>query len=275
MKTHGFTLIELLVVIAIIGLLATLSTVSFTSAKEKARIAGAQSFESSVHHLVGDEAVGMWNFDDGSGSVAVDSSGNGKTANLIGMDDTNWVEGERRMGINFAISKYVDVPTVSMGSFQNGLTWMGWVKTSNTAGSSWVFGGSGNTGGHYMQCGREYGDDEIHFELAMATPVTLNTTGINIADGKWHHLACVWDKIKKYIYIDGVLKASASAPSNGISATDSGHLHIGANIFPAAESWVGPLDEIRVYSVPMTTMQIQDAYLAGLERMRIADAVTE
>src|SRR3989344_5308294 len=77
MNKRGFTLIELLVVIAIIGLLATFAVVQLSGAREKARVAKGLSFQQSLLRSLGDDAAGIWNFDECSGSVANDMSGSG------------------------------------------------------------------------------------------------------------------------------------------------------------------------------------------------------
>lgn len=266
---HGFTLIELLVVIAIIGLLATMGAVSFVGSREKARIAGAQSFEASVHQAIGVEAVGYWSFDEGSGAVATDYSGRGNNGVLTGMVESDWVQGERGMGLDFTTSKYVNVPALSMGAFQSGLTWMGWIRTTNkTWGWMWPFSGSSNSTG-FNQCGKYTGNGEVRFDLSLATPQALDTSGVDIADGKWHHLACVWDGKKKYIYIDGTLKASVVVAPTGVLASANGNFVIGSQL-GLAQYWIGQLDEIRAYSVSLTATEIWGDYIAGAKRMRIS-----
>ena len=62
---RAFTLIEILVVIAIIGILASIVTVVSFEVREKARIAAALQFSSTVHNTLGAYLVGEWRFEEG------------------------------------------------------------------------------------------------------------------------------------------------------------------------------------------------------------------
>ena len=80
----GFTLIELLVVIAVIGMLASIVLVSLRGTREKATMAQVLQFASQVNHALGAYAVGIWSFDEGSGTTAMDSSGYGNDGTING-----------------------------------------------------------------------------------------------------------------------------------------------------------------------------------------------
>jgi len=82
MKNKSFSLIELLVVIAIIGLLASIILVSLKGVREKAEIAKGLEFSQSIQHALGADAVGIWSFDEDSGSTANDNSGYGNSGTL-------------------------------------------------------------------------------------------------------------------------------------------------------------------------------------------------
>jgi hypothetical protein len=61
------------------------------------------------------ELVGQWKFDEGSGTTAYDSSGNGHDGTLVG--GATWADGRFGGGIELdGTSGYVEVPSFERGS---------------------------------------------------------------------------------------------------------------------------------------------------------------
>jgi prepilin-type N-terminal cleavage/methylation domain-containing protein len=64
-RYKAFTLIELLVVIAIIGLLSSVVLVSTSGLRDRAEITKIMQWAKSLNSLLGSQAAGIWNFDEG------------------------------------------------------------------------------------------------------------------------------------------------------------------------------------------------------------------
>ena len=109
----GFSLIELLVAMAIIGILTTIVSVTFSSVRQKAVMAGAELFEASLYHNFGYQAVALWNFDEGMGKATRDDSDNRSTIALANDPTVLWASTTDARQGNSAITLKggtVDVP---------------------------------------------------------------------------------------------------------------------------------------------------------------------
>ncbi|MCK4998974.1 MAG: LamG domain-containing protein, partial [Anaerohalosphaera sp.] len=92
----------------------------------------------------------------------------------------------------------------------------------------------------------------------------VSTTGV--FDDQWHLVVGVFDGQTKKIYVDGLFNAEVSV-SGPIAATVS-PVSIGCRIWQSGEDWyignffTGSLDDIKLYSYPMTSQQVADLYVA-------------
>ena len=78
------------------------------------------------------------------------------------------------------------------------------------------------------------------------------TTDVN--DGKWHHIAGVFDGSGLYLYIDGILEAAkGAAKSIGIS---SHNVFIGANAQVPGREWKGLIEDVRIYNYALSHAEI-------------------
>ena len=69
------------------------------------------------------ELVGWWRLDDGSGTVAVDSSGNGYDGTIT---NATWEPGKFGMALAFDGTAYVDLPAESWSTIETQATFAFW-----------------------------------------------------------------------------------------------------------------------------------------------------
>jgi hypothetical protein len=82
-----------------------------------------------------------------------------------------------------------------------------------------------------------------------------------VLDGQWHHLAGLYDGSTVRLYVDGQLDVSVSA---GPVRTTSDPVYIGSRVNNTANrNWIGHIDEVRIYDVPLSKANI--LYLAETE----------
>jgi len=74
-----------------------------------------------------------------------------------------------------------------------------------------------------------------------------------ITDGLWHHIALTFDSSQRQLHVDGVLRASASSAT---SPSITPGLVIGASSTKTS-SWLGLIDDVRIYGCVLSTEEIQ------------------
>ncbi|MEI7720298.1 MAG: LamG-like jellyroll fold domain-containing protein [bacterium] len=256
----GFTLIELLVAISIVGLLASIVLVSLGNARQNARIAAGKQFDASMYHSL--KMVGEWDFDESSGSTAIDSQGlnngtiNGTVSRVSGIEKTalSFDGSTNSVSLPLSVTQGLTTFTISL-----------WVNTTDV----------GNSGAFYQKptfvgietAGGGTGDFGITTSaglLGMWGGLTASdsavTTTSNISDGTWHHIAAVNNGTTVKLYLDGA-PTSATIPSGspltnqffaiGACSTQGG----GIQYFHQ-----GSIDEVRIYSSALTAQDVGRLY---------------
>ncbi len=181
---------------------------------------------------------------------------------------------------------YLDCGNDSIEGIDVAITFSAWIKTSSFSTSDsavsrcygWRLRGNGGV---------------PRFSTTVLTNSDLDGT-INVADNSWHHVACVYDGAKKYIYIDGQLNNFVSC--TGLLNTGSTYIFtVGAmqkkydsvtfyEGFPK-DYYEGLVDDVRVYDDALSrneiwllvntgtdTLEAEDATLNGVEAYADAGA---
>jgi Concanavalin A-like lectin/glucanases superfamily len=211
-----------------------------------------------------------WNFDEGSGTSAADSSGNGYTGALTGTPA--WVTAHNNGGLSFNAAHPDQVQTTNSLYFGAGsFTYAAWVNTTQSVSQVRIVGSKIAAGtsyiwvNEYISAGLTGFSTEIRDDAAAAFGVQ---SGLSISDGLWHHVALVVDRTGNmiYLYVDGVAVSSTAHTFTGnfgvvgtpFTATTAGDQ--GAN---PTFAYQGTIDDVRIYNRALGAGEIAHLYNGG------------
>ncbi len=267
MNKKSFTLIELLVVIAILGLLASIVLVNTKGVREKAKIAKTLEFSQSIQNTLGVEAVGIWSFDEGSGSTAKDSSGYGNNGTISGASYTSETphkivgSGAGKYALSFGGSGYIDCGNGASLNITGEITLEAWIKTSD-----WGPGYRGivakNLSDNTPWALRINNTKQVIFNMnpsGQSWTLDLRFPQSSV-DGQWHHLVATYNGSVGAIYQDGKL-INTQTVNFSINPAVGDNVEIGGGAFN------GLIDEVRIYSRALTSAEIQKHYAESLKRL--------
>jgi parallel beta-helix repeat protein len=199
--------------------------------------------------------VGRWKFDEGSGTVAVDSS---KQANHGSISAGSWSDSVLQnygfsTGNSLMLngsSTMVEIPdSVTLQTYYVSLE--AWVKPVANSGQHTAILSRENE--WYMQIGNETGNGENHFEVAIKPSYSLLDGGA-ITPNVWTHLMAVWDGNTVRFYINGVRVKAYNATRGWITPTHN-PIRIG-NRWDTDAYFYGQLDEVAVYNRPLGDREV-------------------
>jgi len=279
---RAFTLLELLVVITIIGILASIVVVSMSGSTDSAEIAQVQPFSHQVHALLGHEAVLDFNFNEGDyntcsdGKDVCDASGynNNGDIYLDGADflsspvdgyalyfngSSDYIQGSSNLGISGDAEFTMEA-------------WFYWDDTSCPANYETIVcttatGVSGKSMIITMGTSCRMTLDFWNSRWRITNPVGLK---------QWNHV--VGTKTSglisstSKIYINGILAPGAAEGDMIPNITDAVPV---VGRLATIRYFKGFIDEVRIYSQALSSLEIQNRYVQGLEKLLANGAINQ
>jgi len=213
----------------------------------------------------------LWlSFDEGSGSTAKDSSGNGNDGTIIDNEDDQWVQGKYGNALSFdGVNDYVNIVDPgdnSIFDITDKITIEAWFKLNSRTGWDRVVAKSHTTNtkpwtmyGILLVGGTACGDEEagqVRFELASGGEQHIVHTTSKPQIGEWVHVVATYDGSSMKLYYNGKLESGQICRYTvgyvgnlltGKIDTNNMPISIGRSGFDA-DYFNGTIDEVRIYN---------------------------
>jgi hypothetical protein len=205
------------------------------------------------------ELVGQWKFDEGSGAVASDSSGNNHQGKILGTPD--WIAGHGDTGsallftpgVCTGVDTGVYDPTKGTGKFTVAL---------------WAFWDGTGTFQHFLTKSNGWGTTTMMFQIELWGAHTEATytdrVGISfdpasvpfsvMPKNEWAHLAFVFDGVNLRLYLNGIDEEGPKALTIGPNV--GAPVLLGVD-FDGGRVFHGILDDVRIYSHALTAEEVE------------------
>jgi len=190
-------------------------------------------------------------FDEGSGDVVNDLSGNGNNGTIIG---AKWVAGKMNEALEFDGASYVDIPNNDSLSLEKDITVM-----------AWVFVQTGTSGEMAIVSKGQWAANDLPYELTVTPGANIYWQTYDDADhddcdppspptGEWHHIAATYDGASFKCYIDGEMKEEFAY--TGTLPQNTANVTVGKRS-KADECYLnGMIDEVAIYASALNDEEV-------------------
>ena len=219
-----------------------------------------------------DGLVGHWDFDNDSGNIVTDSSGQNNHGTIIGATLTEDRFGNLNKAYFFDGGDYIDVPNADSLNPTSAITITAWFKADSFALGTYSWppivkkSDNNQTSGYTLELCDVY---ESHPGLWGG----LNLEGYGrlgplkpyppVAEGTWYFAALVFDGSTLTNYLRSMGQTSFTTASNNGSGNivlASNNLNIGRDPSNTYRFFHGAIDDVRIYNRALTTDEVIEVY---------------
>src|SRR3989441_869721 len=196
-----------------------------------------------------------YRFDEGSGSLANDSSGNGNTGSLLG--GTTWTAGQLGQALNFdGVSGNLTNSTTTGLNLSATLTIAAWINPSDVSATYHTLVAKGVAGL------RGYGANLINGRLNFIKVGSADvTSSVLLSAGTWQHAAITWNAATGEVkfYMNGTLAQTIINSSVQSAPLDTDKLLVSLWL-NGGSYFAGAMDELRIYNRVLSATDILALY---------------
>jgi len=221
--------------------------------------------------------AGWWKLDEGSGTIAHDSSGNGRHGSVEGAPTWASLGWE---GWGGCMRFGGDNDRITVESFDvtgSGITLSAWIKVINFQDDARMISksqGSGTADHYWAMILSGSGENNLEFRLRTNTGAATRRTspeGNDVQANEWTHVAVTWDAGDPYMRlyknsqeIDSVSKAGSAVATSPGARIGIGNQSVSAG--PVAADMTRPfgglIDDVRVYDYALSANEMKELLVA-------------
>ncbi len=202
--------------------------------------------------------VGLWDFEEGSGSTAYDKAAYGNNGTWYGTGG-RYTTGKigNYSGTFNGSGDYISCGTGSSLNLGSVISTAFWIKGPNPNGSyASILSKYASPAGWIIQVGSL--GPTIYMRIDTSAGANQTAGSITALDNTWHHVVFVINNGTKQYYLDGAPVYSGTYNVGDGFASPSTAFRIGTNIF------IGQLDDVRLYSRALSAGEAKEIYEKGI-----------
>lgn len=205
-----------------------------------------------------------WEFDDGSGSSAVDSSGDGNDGTLIGASWTSGVVGSGSLDFNGGVDQ-VTIPSAAFSNVDTEFSVAMWVYGSEEQPrNDTVFSATDGSGNRVLNIHIPWGNSRVYWDAGNSGGTVYDRVD-QLAEewqikGKWNH----------WVFTKNASSGEMKIYCNGSlwhTGTDKFRTMAGISNATISSSlgFDGMIDDVRIYSMELAAATVEALYVANRE----------
>lgn len=202
--------------------------------------------------------VGYWNFNEGTGSSAFDSSGNSNTGTLT--NNPTWTTGKLGGALQFdgVDDKVVVGDVSSLDLSGNALTLSAWIYTDGTDTKQFPYiMGKVNTNNNYVMY---LSNTAMSATMGLNTGALTNCAKTSFAHNQWNLVTTTYDGANISIYVNGALKGTCAKTGNIVPNNDPFIIGDKGNGSNNPNPFKGKIDDVRVYNTALSASEVLALY---------------